>query len=110
MTALPRELDVRGGLSPRARPSSWLDQVDEYSAAVAAVLDSYERAALDEIRPVDRLPDLHPGVGVALLACRCGNAIDLNDMRSAAPIDSTTPGSLAIRPIVCPACARKAST
>lgn len=110
MSALPRELDVRARLSPRARPASWLDQVDEYSAAVAAVLDDYERAALDEIGPVDRLPNLHPGVGVALLACRCGNGIDLDEMRRAAPIDSTTPGSLAIRPIVCPACARKANT
>lgn len=49
------ELDVRADLSPRAIARSWLDQLDEIEAGLA---------------PVAVRRDLHPGVGVALLACR----------------------------------------
>jgi hypothetical protein len=59
-----------------------------------------------DIQPADLDPHTapHPGLGVAVLACRCGNAIDQADMRRAHPPRATAHASRAIRPITCPEC------
>jgi hypothetical protein len=63
----------------------------------------------EDVVPPEWWPkDLHPGPGVAVLACACGAAIDAADMRRAQPVRPASPsgGSGVIRPIVCPSCAR----
>lgn len=45
----------------------------------------------------------HPGPGVAVLACRCGAALDLTDMHHQDPAPGLTSGPT-VRRIVCKDC------
>lgn len=71
----------------------------EVDPAVADLLADRMR---DQPRP-DRYAARHPGRGRKVLACRCGTALDLADMRR--PPDPTR-RSAVIDPICCQECAR----
>lgn len=110
MTGTPSEMDLRSQLPARGRRASWLQAIDERARA--------EQRAAVAGPPTCPPPDqpssgpaagggLHPGAGVAVLACRCGSAIDAADMHRAVPPrpSARSRGCTVIRPIVCPRCA-----